>query len=284
MRAAGTELLWPRACAACGQAPLAAEDAWGGLCVECAETLEPLWPHAMSCVRCAAPLREGALADPGELGSFERNRAPRHRLLAEAPADPEELRPGAGRRLPCRDCQRLDPAVQQIRAAFAYEGALASALMRLKWQGRDDLAAPLGGLLAPLLAEALLRCDVVTPVPLHPSRLRARGYNQAALLLQAALRAHPDALPCRPVVAGLLRRTLATEPALAHGPRARQLRVEGAFAVRARHQPALRTRGLRVLLVDDVVTTGATVGACAAALRAAGATHVEAVALLRASP
>lgn len=259
MQAAGTllaELLWPRSCAACGEGPL---QAGMGFCADCAGTLEPLWPRGPSarCARCAAPVRELATA----------GRAP------QAGAGLRERGGSPG----CHDCRRLDPALRRIRAAYAYEGALPAALMRLKWQGRDDLAGPLGALLAPLLAEALCGCDVVVPVPLHPSRLRARGYNQAALLAQEGLRGRVG----RPLLTGLLARRLATPPAQAHGPRARQLRVAGTFAVPPRLLAQAHNR--RVLLIDDVVTTGATVSACAVALKAAGAAHIEAVALLRAA-
>jgi ComF family protein len=251
LRAAGAvtaDLLWPRGCAACDDAPLDPA-AVGGLCAACAATLWPLWPRSAqpSCGRCAAPLNPAAAARG------------------------------------CADCRRLAPALQRVRAAYAYEGALTTALMRLKWQGRDDLAAPLGALLAPLLTDARARFDVVTAVPLHPGRLRARGYNQAALLLAAADRCcRASGAPAPPVAPGLLVRRLASPPAHRESAAARQQRVAAAFVVPPRQAAAVW--GRRVLLVDDVVTTGATVGACATALRRAGAVSVEAVALLRAAP
>ncbi len=174
------DLLWPRLCAACGEEPPGAAAA---LCPLCAATLAPLGPQpAQRCRRCSAPVQ-------ADVTSWD-----------------------------CADCRRLVPALVQIRAAFAYDGALPLALLRLKWQGRDDLAGPLGGLLAPLLQDALTRCDVVVPVPLHPSRLRARGYNQAALLLHEGLRARPEREDphrgrTRPAPAPLLVRTLASPPA-----------------------------------------------------------------------
>lgn len=187
--------------------------------------------------------------------------------------EPSSLRPPS-----CADCRRLPASLERISAPYEYGGALADALLRLKWRGRDDLAGPLGALLAPIFLEKQGRCDVVVPVPLHRRRLRQRGYNQAALLAHAGLRKAGLRLPLRP---SLLRRLRMDPPARDLGPEGRFLRTVGAFAVPsgARREVA----GKRVLLVDDVVTTGATALGCATALRAAGAASVEVVALLRAA-
>lgn len=117
-----------------------------------------------------------------------------------------------------------------------------------------------------------MRVDVVIPVPLHPARLAARGYNQAALLGAAV--AGELAVP---LVARALSRTRATPPQARLDRAARLGNVAGAFRVR---MPA-RVRGRRVLLIDDVSTTGATLAACAAALREAGAAEVTALVVAR---
>ena len=158
--------------------------------------------------------------------------------------------------------------------AFAlFGGPIAEALRRFKYDGRSDLGGPLGHLLRRAARDADLRADVVVPVPLHPARLAERGYNQAALLSAAAARELRA-----PLAARALRRTRDTAQQ-ARLDRARRLEnVAGAFLVRA---PA-DVRGRRVVLVDDVATTGATLEACGAALREAGATSVTALVVARA--
>lgn len=123
-------------------------------------------------------------------------------------------------------------------------------------------------------APLLDRAQLIAPVPLHPRRLASRRYNQAGLLAQALAAQAPV-----PLAIDLLRRTRAT-PSQGHmGARQRRENVRGAFAVHPR--AAARLRGVRVLLVDDVMTTGATLDACAAALIRAGAAAVDAVAVAR---
>jgi ComF family protein len=157
--------------------------------------------------------------------------------------------------------------------AFAlYGGPVAVALRRLKYGDRPDLAGPLGHLLRRAARDARLCADLVVPVPLHPARLAERGYNQAALLGAAAA----SELGA-PLAATALRRTRHT-PQQARLDRARRLEnVARAFQVR---DPG-RVRGRRVVLVDDVTTTGATLAACAEALRAAGAASVQALVVAR---
>lgn len=182
----------------------------------------------------------------------------------------------------CGDCALLSSHLSRIHAPYEYGGALADALLRLKWRGRDDLARPLGKLLGPSLRR-LWRAgggfDLVVPVPLHVRRLRQRGFNQATLLAAAGLKAATLDVK-RPLAATLLRRVRSDPPARAMRREARFLRTHAAFVV----ADPQRVAGRRVLIVDDVVTTGATVSACATALTAAGAVRVEALALLRAAP
>jgi ComF family protein len=163
------------------------------------------------------------------------------------------------------DAAGADP--EGALAAFVYGGAMARAIVRLKYEARPDLARPLGDLLyralephAPSLREA-----VVVPVPLHPSRLAQRGFNQSGLLARRLAR--NLGAPFAPLVLARGRDT-PKQASLDRG--ARLANVAGAFRAR---QPK-RVEGRAVLLVDDVRTTGATLAACSSALVEAGARSV----------
>lgn len=161
----------------------------------------------------------------------------------------------------------------EIFAPFAFGGALAVALRRLKYDDRPDVAAPLGALVAAACTAARLEADVVVPVPLHPRRLAERGYNQAALLAAIVART----LGARHLARGLVRD--ADTARQAELDRAARLEnVRGAFSVRE----ARLVRGRRAILVDDVATTGATLREAERPLREAGAASVRCVVVARA--
>jgi ComF family protein len=158
-----------------------------------------------------------------------------------------------------------------IRAPFVMEEGARSLVHQLKYGGMSALGEPMGALLAASLEAA--DADLVVPVPLHRGRMRTRGYNQAALLgRRLALIAN---LPFDAKAASRIR---ATKP-LARSMHREERRaiVAGAFAARPEG-----VDGRRVLLVDDVVTTGATLDACARALLAAGAASVRCITFARA--
>ena len=173
----------------------------------------------------------------------------------------------------CESCARHPPAWDRGAAALLYAGAGRRMVLALKHGDRLDMVRPLAAWMARAGRTLLAEADVVAPVPLHWRRLVMRRYNQSAEL---ARRLGRDA--GRPVVPDLLARRRATSPQ-SGGRDGRAANQAGAFAIAPRH--AGLVAGKRVLLVDDVLTSGATLSACADTLRAAGAAGVDALALAR---
>lgn len=178
--------------------------------------------------------------------------------------------PGGG--LPCANCANKAFTFSRMRALMPFHAPAQRLVHMLKYRGRAPVARGLGEGLGRLLEAEYSGCEpaLLLPVPLHASRRRERGYNQSALIARAAGRAM--GLPVRE---GALVRVRPTETQTALDLAGRRANVAGAFRVR---RPGV-VRGLPVLLVDDVVTTGATANACAEALLEAGATEVFVAAL-----
>lgn len=176
----------------------------------------------------------------------------------------------------CGDCVLHPPPLDACLAACTYEWPWPDCIAQFKFRGEAGWAAPLATLLrsTPWVEPAIERCDRVLPMPLAAARLRERGFNQA---LELARRLSPTKTD-----ATLLLRTRDTQPQrdLARAERLRNLR--GAFAVEPLR--AAELQGRRVLLVDDVMTSGASLFAAAEVLRAAGAAHITAVVLARTDP
>lgn len=229
------------------------------------------------CPVCAARLGAGR-RDPlcgACWGALERIAPPCCRLCGlpfdvfpgdgDAAAEPGRL---------CGGCRRRRPTWAYARAAARYGDHVRDALHAFKFGGRRALAGPLGDLtaeLGPVLPLAAV--DVLVPVPLHPRRLRERGFNQSWLLARRLATAW--GVTAR---SDVLARRVATAAQTDLGADARRLNVRGAFTVR---RPEL-VSGRHVLLVDDILTTGATASECALALRSGGAATVGVVTVARA--
>ena len=182
---------------------------------------------------------------------------------------------GSSEELLCGACLAAPPAFAHARAVMRYDDASRPLLLGFKHGDRTEAAATFAGWMARAGRDLLAETDIVAPVPLHWRRLFARRYNQAALLTRAL--AHRASLP---EVPDLLLRRRAT-PSQGRLTRAeRQRNVAGAFTVNPRRAGAVA--GRRLLLVDDVMTTGATVSACARAVLKAGAASVDVLVLARA--
>lgn len=174
----------------------------------------------------------------------------------------------------CAACEASPPRYDRARAVLAYDDHSKSLLLNLKHGDRTDLAPLLGRWLARAGSALLAEADLIAPVPMHRSRLFRRRFNQAGLLAAGLARDDRHRL-----VLDLLERIRATQTQGHLSPLARSRNVRGAFALRAGYRE--RVVGKRVLLVDDVFTTGATVEECARVLRRAGAEAVDVVAVAR---
>ena len=162
----------------------------------------------------------------------------------------------------------------QLEWCAPFSGAVRMALHQLKYAGERRLTAPLGAAVAARWRVAGAGGELLVPVPVHAERARRRGYDQAVLLAAEASR-HLQ----MPWLAALERRRN-TSPQFDLGRRARRTNVAGAFGLSG-HAHAAQIRGRWVVLVDDVVTTGSTLVACAEALYDAGAVAVSAVTVAR---
>jgi ComF family protein len=168
----------------------------------------------------------------------------------------------------CPGCMAHAPVFRQARAALRYDDQARRLILPLKHGDRVELAAILAPMMARAGAGLLRRADVLVPVPLHRRRLFDRKYNQAAVLAFAVGR-----LVHRPVAADAMVRTRRTAPLDDKSPEERTREVAGSFQVRGSRRNGIS--GRTVLLIDDVMTSGATSNACAAALLAAGAAAVD---------
>ena len=219
-------------CAACRQ-PLD-HPTRGAVCLRCWAAIVPITPPC--CRTCGDPL-------------------PAWRLLSVS----EAL---------CPRCRRHDAPISLARAIGPYEGSLRSIVHALKYDGRPTIARGLAARMREAGADVLAGADLIVPVPLHSSRERARGFNQARELARHLGGPLADAVA----------RTRRTPPQAELPASRRHANVRGAFEWRA----AVPVKGLTLVLVDDVSTTGATLQACARRLLEAGAAEVRALTAARA--
>jgi len=166
------------------------------------------------------------------------------------------------------------PPFDRARSAVAYAGVARQLVTGLKFSDRTELARSMAEWMARAGAELIRDADVIVPVPLHRYRFLSRRYNQAAELARALA-----ALCAVPVDNAVLSRVRSTAQQTGLGAQARRTNVRGAFSVSATAADRIRAR--RVLLIDDVYTTGATVGAAARALKRKGAAGVDVLTFAR---
>jgi ComF family protein len=176
--------------------------------------------------------------------------------------------------LACAACEEHPPLFARARAALRYDEAAKRLILPFKHRDRTELAGPLARHMVRAGRDVLEAADLLLPVPLHRWRLWRRRHNQAALLCR-----HVARLAHKPWAPNLLRRPHRTAPLGELGAEAREAALEGAFALRPGGEA--RIAGRSILLVDDVLTSGATANACAGVLLLHGAAEVMVLAAAR---
>ena len=174
----------------------------------------------------------------------------------------------------CGECLREMPLFAHARSVFRYNEHSRALVLKLKYADQAHLAGVYGTWLANFGKDVITASDLIIPVPLHYWRFVGRRYNQSALLA-FALKKRTGL----PVLPDGLRRIRATKPQPGLTRKQRQKNVAGAFAVSARAAPEIR--GKTVLLIDDVMTTSATIEQCTKVLLSAGAMHINVLTLAR---
>lgn len=167
------------------------------------------------------------------------------------------------------------PPFDRLRSVAAHDGVVRDLVHGLKYRDRTDLAPMMAGWMLRASDGAVERCDAISPVPLHRFRLLSRKYNQAAELAR-----HLSRLSGKPLLAATLVRVRRTRQQVGLGAKAREDNVRGAFGIRKGREGDIF--GKRIVLVDDVYTTGATVAAATRVLQKAGAADVTVLTFARA--
>jgi predicted amidophosphoribosyltransferase len=282
-------VVFPTACAICRREMTTA--GWIHVCLRCREHIGP-WEGA-ACARCGVPFASELAGSAERAGAIDSSTEPQAGL--------------------CAACRTQTYEFDLARSYGLYRGELRAVILQLKFKGRERLGWWLGELLASVcrsaqMSRAILGHDstpgqpvLLVPVPLHESRARQRGYNQAEVLAGGLAKAwrrgrisefethqlplagsaiKPPFRPSFQLAVRCLRRVRATMPQTGLSLAARRENVRGVFQTTRRED----VRGRNLILVDDVMTTGATLSACAGVLKRAGASHVMALTLARATP
>lgn len=207
----------------------------------------------------------------GKEGSFLCNSCQCSLPLLEPPVCSRCGRPYAGGDL-CRSCQDWQADIDGIRSPFRFDGVIRTAVHQLKYRNLRAIVPILAQLLKEYLENNQLNVDIIVPVPLHEKRLRERGYNQSTLLARELAKLIDLPLDEK----SLVREKYVLPQARTANVDERRANVANVFSCKGN-----QLQGKRILLIDDVATSGATMNACAAVLKSAGALTVWGLSLAR---